>query len=100
MPRGRLRDSAGGETTALRWTSRHLVLMRWYLDCASAYTLRSKYIFVKASARPRADRSTVHRHRISSTAMRSSAVPDASYALEPVLDFMRLLWSIEHGLQR
>ena len=24
----------------------------------------------------------------------------ASYPLEPVLDFMRLLWSIEHGLQR
>jgi MarR family transcriptional regulator, organic hydroperoxide resistance regulator len=28
--------------------------------------------------------------------------PDASstYPLDPVLDFMRLLWSIEHGLQR
>jgi DNA-binding MarR family transcriptional regulator len=25
---------------------------------------------------------------------------DAKYKLEPVLDFMRLLWSIEHGLQR
>jgi DNA-binding MarR family transcriptional regulator len=24
----------------------------------------------------------------------------AKYRLEPVLDFMRLLWSIEHGLQR
>jgi DNA-binding MarR family transcriptional regulator len=24
----------------------------------------------------------------------------ATYRLEPVLDFMRLLWSIEHGLQR
>ena len=32
--------------------------------------------------------------------MRSSAASDASYTLEPVLDFMRLLWSIEHGLQR
>jgi DNA-binding MarR family transcriptional regulator len=25
---------------------------------------------------------------------------DARFELEPVLDFMRLLWSIEHGLQR
>jgi MarR family transcriptional regulator, organic hydroperoxide resistance regulator len=25
---------------------------------------------------------------------------DADYPLDPVLDFMRLLWSIEHGLQR
>lgn len=25
---------------------------------------------------------------------------DEGYALDPVLDFMRLLWSIEHGLQR
>src|SRR5271167_4910930 len=25
---------------------------------------------------------------------------DAKYPLEPVLDFLRLLWSIEHGLQR
>jgi len=25
---------------------------------------------------------------------------DARYTLDPVLDFMRLLWSIEHGLQR
>jgi MarR family transcriptional regulator, organic hydroperoxide resistance regulator len=25
---------------------------------------------------------------------------DAKYPLDPVLDFMRLLWSIEHGLQR
>src|SRR5438045_6605311 len=25
---------------------------------------------------------------------------DATYPLGPVLDFMRLLWSIEHGLQR
>ena len=25
---------------------------------------------------------------------------DARYQLEPVLDFMRLLWSVEHGLQR
>jgi DNA-binding MarR family transcriptional regulator len=29
-----------------------------------------------------------------------AAPPDAKYALGPVLDFMRLLWSIEHGLQR
>src|ERR1700726_1865441 len=28
------------------------------------------------------------------------AMLDAAYPLEPVLDFMRLLWSIEHGLQR
>ncbi|HEV3057554.1 MAG TPA: MarR family transcriptional regulator [Vicinamibacterales bacterium] len=27
-------------------------------------------------------------------------VPNPTYPLEPVLDFMRLLWSIEHGLQR
>jgi len=26
--------------------------------------------------------------------------PAARFQLEPVLDFMRLLWSIEHGLQR
>jgi DNA-binding MarR family transcriptional regulator len=25
---------------------------------------------------------------------------DAAYPLDPILDFMRLLWSIEHGLQR
>ena len=25
---------------------------------------------------------------------------DATYPLDPVLDFLRLLWSIEHGLQR
>jgi DNA-binding MarR family transcriptional regulator len=29
-----------------------------------------------------------------------AASSDAKYALDPVLDFMRLLWSIEHGLQR
>ena len=29
-----------------------------------------------------------------------AATSDAEYALGPVLDFMRLLWSIEHGLQR
>jgi MarR family transcriptional regulator, organic hydroperoxide resistance regulator len=28
------------------------------------------------------------------------ATSGAKYRLEPVLDFMRLLWSIEHGLQR
>jgi DNA-binding MarR family transcriptional regulator len=28
------------------------------------------------------------------------ATSDAKYHLDPVLDFMRLLWSIEHGLQR
>lgn len=28
------------------------------------------------------------------------AISDTAYALDPVLDFMRLLWSIEHGLQR
>jgi DNA-binding MarR family transcriptional regulator len=33
--------------------------------------------------------------------MRSpDATFDATYPLDPVLDFMRLLWSIEHGLQR
>ncbi len=26
--------------------------------------------------------------------------PEPEYQLDPVLDFMRLLWSIEHGLQR
>lgn len=26
--------------------------------------------------------------------------PDSVHPLEPVLDFMRLLWSIEHGLQK
>jgi DNA-binding MarR family transcriptional regulator len=30
----------------------------------------------------------------------SDAMSDAKYPLDPVLDFMRLLWSIEHGLQR
>jgi MarR family transcriptional regulator, organic hydroperoxide resistance regulator len=29
-----------------------------------------------------------------------AATSDTKYALGPVLDFMRLLWSIEHGLQR
>jgi MarR family transcriptional regulator, organic hydroperoxide resistance regulator len=29
---------------------------------------------------------------------RAQSEPD--YALDPILDFMRLLWSIEHGLQR
>jgi DNA-binding MarR family transcriptional regulator len=28
------------------------------------------------------------------------AASDARYPLDPVLDFLRLLWSIEHGLQR
>lgn len=28
------------------------------------------------------------------------ATSDTHYQLEPVLDFMRLLWSVEHGLQR
>lgn len=28
------------------------------------------------------------------------ATPDTEYQLDPVLDFMRLLWSIEHALQR
>ena len=32
--------------------------------------------------------------------MTSRATSDTQYALGPVLDFMRLLWSIEHGLQR
>jgi DNA-binding MarR family transcriptional regulator len=41
------------------------------------------------------------RRRVSSTVMRSpDATSDAKYQLDPVLDFMRLLWSIEHGLQR
>jgi len=29
-----------------------------------------------------------------------NATSDAGYPLDPVLDFMRFLWSIEHGLQR
>lgn len=29
-----------------------------------------------------------------------AATPHAEHPLDPVLDFMRLLWSIEHGLQR
>ena len=28
------------------------------------------------------------------------AMPDGEYQLDGVLDFMRLLWSVEHGLQR
>src|ERR1041384_3036504 len=28
------------------------------------------------------------------------SISDPKYQLDPVLDFMRLLWSIEHGLQR
>jgi MarR family transcriptional regulator, organic hydroperoxide resistance regulator len=32
--------------------------------------------------------------------MPSRATPDTAFRLEPALDFMRLLWSIEHGLQR
>jgi DNA-binding MarR family transcriptional regulator len=30
----------------------------------------------------------------------ADATSDATYPLDPVLDFLRLLWSIEHGLQR
>src|SRR5580692_8483834 len=30
----------------------------------------------------------------------SDATSDARYPLDGVLDFMRLLWSVEHGLQR
>src|SRR6202035_5461496 len=38
---------------------------------------------------------------VSSTIMASrDTTSDARYVLEPVLDFLRLLWSIEHGLQR
>ncbi len=38
---------------------------------------------------------------VSSTTMPSrDAISDAKYPLDPVLDFLRLLWSIEHGLQR
>ena len=41
------------------------------------------------------------RRRVTSTLMLSpDATSDAKYRLDPVLDFMRLLWSIEHGLQR
>jgi DNA-binding MarR family transcriptional regulator len=41
------------------------------------------------------------RRRRSATPMPSpDATSDARYPLDPVLDFMRLLWSIEHGLQR
>lgn len=29
-----------------------------------------------------------------------TAAPGTEHQLEPVLDFMRLLWSVEHGLQR
>lgn len=28
------------------------------------------------------------------------SIADEKYSLDPVLDFMRLLWSVEHGLQR
>jgi len=31
---------------------------------------------------------------------RRHALSDAQHPLEPVLDFLRLLWSVEHGLQR
>ena len=30
----------------------------------------------------------------------ADATSDTTYPLDPVLDFLRLLWSIEHGLQR
>ena len=32
--------------------------------------------------------------------MRSRDVSESAFPLGPVLDFMRLLWSIEHSLQR
>jgi len=32
--------------------------------------------------------------------LRRNATPKDDYVLDSVLDFMRLLWSIEHGLQR
>ena len=31
---------------------------------------------------------------------RRPVTPDSAYQLDPILDFMRLLWSIEHGLQK
>jgi DNA-binding MarR family transcriptional regulator len=38
---------------------------------------------------------------ISSRSMRPrQAPPDTRHPLDPILDFLRLLWSIEHGLQR
>src|ERR1700688_191722 len=30
----------------------------------------------------------------------ADATSDANYPLDPVLDFLRVLWSVEHGLQR
>jgi MarR family transcriptional regulator, organic hydroperoxide resistance regulator len=39
------------------------------------------------------------RYRPSATAGRHDS-PETRYPLDPVLDFMRLLWSIEHGLQK
>jgi DNA-binding MarR family transcriptional regulator len=31
---------------------------------------------------------------------KNQSAPVTAYPLDPVLDFMRLLWSVEHGLQR
>jgi DNA-binding MarR family transcriptional regulator len=31
---------------------------------------------------------------------RASAATEKTYELDPILDFMRLLWSVEHGLER
>jgi hypothetical protein len=43
----------------------------------------------------------LNHRRVSPIAMPSpAATSDAKHTLDPVLDFMRLLWSIEHGLQR
>ena len=50
------------------------------------------------------NRGQVARHRnrcrVSSGMQSPVRTSDATYPLGPVLDFMRLLWSIEHGLQR
>lgn len=48
---------------------------------------------------PRAGARGRSRYHAIAMAPRPTA-PDTEYQLDPILDFMRLLWSIEHGLQR
>ena len=55
---------------------------------------------IQAGHAAEAARPLTRRRRSSIPMSSSDATSDARYPLDPVLDFLRLLWSIEHGLQR
>src|SRR5580692_8111883 len=50
------------------------------------------------AGRPLGIRSVFARSRTTMSSRVANA--DTTFLLDPVLDFMRLLWSVEHGLQR